>query len=166
MILVVVLRHSTGVCLSEVEFWAFSQKQMSQSLTTSLLFQFFKLSLTGMGKLPDSPKSAAVLPLILNCHINLCHEHTKPMEKSECCLCLTNILWLSVPVLYIEVSFHSDIELQNEGNCEEQWKLTGQMELGRSVYIDTKHKQKSHLTYFLWEVVTVCNLDCLPTTFY
>lgn len=163
MILVVDLKHSTGVCLSKAEFWAFCEKQMSQSLTTSLLFQFFELSLTGMGELPDSQKSAAVLPLILNCHINLCHEHTKPMEKSDC---LPNILWLSVPVMCIEVWFHFDIEFQNKGNCEKQWKLTSEMELGRSVYIATKYKQKSHLTYFLWEVVTVCNLDCLPTTFY
>lgn len=150
MILAVDLKHSTGVCLSEAEFWAFSEKQMSQSLTTSLLFQFFELSLTGMGELPDSPKSAAVLPLILNCHINLCHEHTKPMEKSEYRVSLSNILWLSFPVMCIEVWFHSDIELQNEGNCEKQWELTSEMELGRSVYIVTKYKQKSHLTYFLW----------------
>lgn len=148
MILVVDLKHSTGVCLSEAEFWAFSEKQMSQSLTTSLLFQFFELSLTGMGGLPDSPKSAALLPLILNCHINLCHEHTKPMEKSEYHGCLSHILQLSVPVMCIEVWFHSDTELQNEGNCGKQWKLTSEVESGRSVYTATRQKQKNHLTYF------------------
>lgn len=166
MILVVDLKHCTGACLSEAEFWEFSENQMSQSLTISLLFHFFELSLTGMGEIPDSPKSAVVLPLISNCHINLCHEHTKPMEKPEYSGCLSNILRLSLPVMCIEVWFHSDTELQNEGNCEKQWKLTSEMESGRSVYIGTKYKQKSHLTYFLWEVVTVCNLDCLPTTFY
>lgn len=100
--------------------------------------------------------------------------YKNPVEKSENGSCLSDILRLSVPVMYMNY----DIELSatvmytelwywtskwRELISEHQWKLANEME---SVYIAQKYKQRSHLTYFLCKVVTVCNLDCLPTTFY
>lgn len=37
-------------------------------------------NLSGIDELPDPPESVAVLLLISNCHISLCHERTKPIE--------------------------------------------------------------------------------------